>query len=168
MKCGILYIKKRKLWVIKAFDRSKNQMVAWVTGSRSAKTFRRLYEKVKHLKNCIFYTDSWGMLFPKFCPALGTLLVNNILLRLSVIIVTSVMISLVSPVAPKLSPSLQKWLITLLNFGKLFILLIFFHLFSNFSYLSLSENSQIKNFPRIKLRRKNTIIRCWQQPTQSI
>ena len=63
MKCGILYIKKRKLWVIKAFDRSKNQMVAGVTGSRSAKTFRRLYEKVKHLKNCIFYTDSWDAFF---------------------------------------------------------------------------------------------------------
>lgn len=51
--------KKHKFWVIKAFDRSENQMVAWVTSSRSAKTFRRLYEKVKHLKNCIFYTDSW-------------------------------------------------------------------------------------------------------------
>lgn len=42
-------------------------MVAWVTGSRSAKTFRRLYEKVKHLKNCIFYTDSWDA-FSKVLP----------------------------------------------------------------------------------------------------
>ena len=68
MKCGIFYIKKRKFWVIKAFDRSKNQMIAWVTGSRSAKTFRRLYEKVKHLKNCIFYTDSWDA-FSKVLPS---------------------------------------------------------------------------------------------------
>ncbi len=51
--------KKCKLWVIKAYDRAKNEMIAWVTGSRSAKTFRRLYEKVKHLKGCTFYTDSW-------------------------------------------------------------------------------------------------------------
>ena len=68
MKCGIFYIKKRKLWVIKAFDRSKKQMVAWGTGSRSAKTFRRLYEKMKHLKNCIFYTDSWDA-FSKVLPS---------------------------------------------------------------------------------------------------
>ena len=36
--------------------------MAWITGSRSAKTFRRLYGKVKHLKNCTFYTDSWDAL----------------------------------------------------------------------------------------------------------
>ena len=65
--CGIFYIKKRKLWVIKAYDRAKNEMIAWVTGSRSAKTFRRLYEKVKHLKGCTFYTDSWDA-FSKVLP----------------------------------------------------------------------------------------------------
>ena len=67
MRCGIFYIKKRKLWVIKAFDRGKNEMIAWVTGSRSAKTFKRLYAKVKHLKNCVFYTDSWNA-FSKVLP----------------------------------------------------------------------------------------------------
>ena len=67
MKCGTFYIKKRKLWVIKAFDRSKNEMIAWVTGSRSSKTFKRLYDKVKHLKNCTFYTDSWDA-FSKVLP----------------------------------------------------------------------------------------------------
>ena len=29
-------------------------------GRRNAATFRRLYDKVKHLKNCIFYTDDWN------------------------------------------------------------------------------------------------------------
>ena len=67
MKCGIFYIKKRKLWVIKAFDRSKNEMIVWVTGSRSAKNFKRLYDKVKHLKSCIFYTCSWDA-FSKVLP----------------------------------------------------------------------------------------------------
>jgi insertion element IS1 protein InsB len=34
--------------------------VAWVLGNRDIATFRRLYSKVKHLKNCIFYTDDWS------------------------------------------------------------------------------------------------------------
>ena len=33
--------------------------MAWVLGGRDSATFRRLYEKVKHLKNCTFYTDKW-------------------------------------------------------------------------------------------------------------
>jgi len=30
-----------------------------VLGGRDTKTFERLYNKVKHLKNCTFYTDNW-------------------------------------------------------------------------------------------------------------
>jgi insertion element IS1 protein InsB len=41
--------------------------VAWVTGGRDAETFRRLYDKVKHLKSCIFYTDDWDA-FAKVLP----------------------------------------------------------------------------------------------------
>ena len=52
-------LKKRKLWVIKAVDRGTRRTVAWVLGGRDSATFRRLYEKVKHLKNCTFYTDNW-------------------------------------------------------------------------------------------------------------
>jgi insertion element IS1 protein InsB len=33
--------------------------VAWVLGGRDTKTFKRLYNKVKHLENCTFYTDNW-------------------------------------------------------------------------------------------------------------
>jgi insertion element IS1 protein InsB len=33
--------------------------VAWVLGHRDTATFRRLYRKVSHLKNCVFYTDDW-------------------------------------------------------------------------------------------------------------
>lgn len=33
--------------------------MAWVIGGRDAATFRRLFEKVKHLENCTFYTDDW-------------------------------------------------------------------------------------------------------------
>jgi len=35
--------------------------VAWVLGNRDTATFRRLYDKVKHLKECIFYTDKWSV-----------------------------------------------------------------------------------------------------------
>src|SRR5262249_30825928 len=33
--------------------------LAWVLGGRDAATFRRLYDKVKHLTDCVFYTDTW-------------------------------------------------------------------------------------------------------------
>ena len=52
-------LKKRKLWVIKALNRRTRRTVAWVLGGRDSKTFKRLYDKVKHLKNCTFYTDNW-------------------------------------------------------------------------------------------------------------
>jgi insertion element IS1 protein InsB len=41
--------------------------VAWVLGGRDAATFQRLYDKVKHLKDCIFYTDDWDA-FAKVLP----------------------------------------------------------------------------------------------------
>lgn len=37
-------------------------------GRRDVKTFKRLYEKLKHLKNCIFYTDNWAA-FSAVLPA---------------------------------------------------------------------------------------------------
>jgi len=53
------WFKKNNLWVIKAIDRSTRRTVAWVLGNRDSATFRRLYDKVRHLKNCTFYTDNW-------------------------------------------------------------------------------------------------------------
>jgi insertion element IS1 protein InsB len=41
--------------------------VAWVTGGRDAETFRRLYDKVRHLTDCTFYTDDWDA-FAKVLP----------------------------------------------------------------------------------------------------
>jgi insertion element IS1 protein InsB len=37
-------------------DRHERKTLAWVTGHHNAKTFQRLYEKVKHVKGD-FYTD---------------------------------------------------------------------------------------------------------------
>jgi insertion element IS1 protein InsB len=59
--------KKNKLWLIKAIDRRRRRTVAWVLGGRDTATFRRLYNKVKHLTKCIFYTDDWDS-FAKVLP----------------------------------------------------------------------------------------------------
>jgi hypothetical protein len=42
--------------------------VAWVLGNRDTATFRRLYDKVRHLTGCIFYTDDWNA-FAKVLPS---------------------------------------------------------------------------------------------------
>ena len=62
------WFKKNKKWIIKAVDRGTRRTVAWVVGGRDAATFRRLYNKVKHLENCTFYTDDWAA-FAKVLPA---------------------------------------------------------------------------------------------------
>jgi insertion element IS1 protein InsB len=64
---ALYQVKKNKLWLIKAIDRRTGRTVAWVLGNRDVATFRRLYDKVKHLKNCIFYTDDWDA-FSKVLP----------------------------------------------------------------------------------------------------
>jgi insertion element IS1 protein InsB len=60
-------LKKNKLWLLKAVDRTSRRTVAWVLGGRDAATFQRLYDKVKHLTHCIFYTDDWDA-FAKVLP----------------------------------------------------------------------------------------------------
>jgi insertion element IS1 protein InsB len=49
-------------------DRASRRTVACVLGSRDAATFQRLYDKVKHLTHCTFYTDDWDV-FAKVLPA---------------------------------------------------------------------------------------------------
>jgi insertion element IS1 protein InsB len=48
-------------------DRTSRRTVARVLGGRDAATFQRLYDKVKHLIHCIFYTDDWYA-FAKVLP----------------------------------------------------------------------------------------------------
>ena len=61
------WLKKNKLWIIKALDRASRRTVAWVLGSRSAATFKKLYSKVSHLTECKFFTDDWDA-FAKVLP----------------------------------------------------------------------------------------------------
>jgi len=53
------WFKKNKLWILKVIDRGTRRTVVWVLGYRDTATFKRLYRKVRHLKDCIFYTDNW-------------------------------------------------------------------------------------------------------------
>ena len=48
-------------------DRGTKRTIAWVTGGRDVATFQRLYDKIKHLENCLFYTDHWEA-FAKVLP----------------------------------------------------------------------------------------------------
>lgn len=48
--------KKNKRWIIKALNRRTRRTVAWVVGRCDIATFLRLYDKVKHLTGCTFYT----------------------------------------------------------------------------------------------------------------
>ena len=55
-------------------DRCTGRTIAWVLGGRDAATFQRLYDKVKHLEDCLFYTDNWGaftQILPKERPIIG-------------------------------------------------------------------------------------------------
>ena len=49
-------------------DRGTWRTVDWVFGDRDTSTFRRLYDKVKHLKDCMFYTDGCEV-FEKVLPS---------------------------------------------------------------------------------------------------
>jgi insertion element IS1 protein InsB len=60
-------VKKNKLWVIKAIDRTSGKTIAWVTGGRDTQTVKRLYEKIKHCTKATFYTDDWDA-FSKVLP----------------------------------------------------------------------------------------------------
>ena len=58
--------KKRKVWIWKALDHITKKPIAWVVGNRNAKTFRKLFDKVKHL-NARYYTDDWEV-YQKVLP----------------------------------------------------------------------------------------------------
>ena len=60
--------KTNKLWLLKALDRGTRKTVAWVLGARDSSTFAKLYDKVKHLEKCVFYTDRWNA-FAEILPA---------------------------------------------------------------------------------------------------
>ncbi|GHU14506.1 hypothetical protein FACS189449_11290 [Alphaproteobacteria bacterium] len=59
--------KENQKWIFKAVDRVKKKTIAWVTGKHDVATFKKLYDPVKHLKKCKYYTDGWSG-FAKVLP----------------------------------------------------------------------------------------------------
>ena len=51
--------KKEKSGLLKPWISRTGRTIAWVLSSSDAETFQRLYDKVKHLTDCVFYTDDW-------------------------------------------------------------------------------------------------------------
>jgi insertion element IS1 protein InsB len=51
---------------LKALDRATHRIIAWVIGKRNKATFKKLYNKLSHLK-ATFYTDKWQV-FAKVLP----------------------------------------------------------------------------------------------------
>ncbi|MCL2643734.1 MAG: IS1 family transposase, partial [Candidatus Bathyarchaeota archaeon] len=63
-----------KLWIQKALDRSTRRTAARVLGHRDTTTFKKLYNKVKHIEKCIFYSDNWdafAKVLPRDCHIIG-------------------------------------------------------------------------------------------------
>ena len=58
---ALYQVKKNKKWIIKALDRGTKRTIAWVVGDRDTATFQRLYDKVRYIQSCIFYTDNWNV-----------------------------------------------------------------------------------------------------------
>ena len=51
-----------KRWIV-----LQGELLPGLQGARDVATFKRLYDKIKHLKNCLFYTDDWET-FAKVLP----------------------------------------------------------------------------------------------------
>jgi IS1 family transposase len=60
-----LLVKKNRFWVWTALDKDYSEILEFVFGDRSAKTFEQLWEKVKHW-NCYFWITDGYKVYPKF------------------------------------------------------------------------------------------------------
>ena len=52
-------VKKTKLWIWKAYCRTTNELVDWECGDRSAKTLKRMLDRLHRLNVQIYFTDHW-------------------------------------------------------------------------------------------------------------
>ena len=54
-----LSVKKNKIWVWTALDKRYSEIMEYVVGDRSAETFPKLWEKIKHWQCYFWITDSY-------------------------------------------------------------------------------------------------------------
>jgi IS1 family transposase len=53
-------LKKRQVWIWKAYCRDTNQLIDWECGGRDNATFARLYERLKRWNVKVYFSDRWG------------------------------------------------------------------------------------------------------------
>jgi IS1 family transposase len=58
-------VKKNKVWVWTALDKNYSEILEFVIGDRSAKSFEKLWTKVKHW-DCYFWITDGYKVYPKF------------------------------------------------------------------------------------------------------
>ena len=68
MRCGILSGQKNKRWIHKAVLVKQAKPLPGLSVVVMLIPFRRLFDKVKHLNDCQYYTDNWEA-FAKVLPA---------------------------------------------------------------------------------------------------
>ena len=52
-------LKKRKLWIWKAYCRDTRQLIDWECGGRDADTFAKLYKRLKKWNVKVYFSDNW-------------------------------------------------------------------------------------------------------------
>ena len=52
-------LKKKQVWIWKAYCRNTHQLIDWECGRRDNATFTRLYERLKKWNVKVFYSDYW-------------------------------------------------------------------------------------------------------------
>ena len=67
MRCGIISIKKNKIWIWKAYDRISGELIDWECGGRDKKTFNNLLKRLDKFNVKMYYTDHWEV-YSKVIP----------------------------------------------------------------------------------------------------
>ncbi len=62
-----MLVKKNKKWIWTSVDKDNPGILEYVIGDRSANTFERLWNKIKHW-NCYFWVTDGYKVYPSFIP----------------------------------------------------------------------------------------------------
>ena len=61
-------LKKRRVWIWKAYCRTTKQLIDWEGGARNAETFRKMYERLKKWNVKVFFSDRYSV-YRDFIPS---------------------------------------------------------------------------------------------------
>ena len=54
-------LKKRQVWIWKAYCRTTKRLIDWECGTRDSETFKKLYRRLKKWNVKIYFTDRYGV-----------------------------------------------------------------------------------------------------------